>query len=118
MIGRFHADKFPVRRLDPIRPIHHDLRPFLFLFLNPGLLDQLAKFQRRPVENRDLALHLDQQIADSIAMKHREKVLDGPDHESFGLQRGGVTGRSHVVQMGGHGRIGRNAAEENPAVGR
>src|SRR3989338_7144193 len=69
--------------IDPISPVNNDFRPLFFLFLYPPLLDQMAKFQGRAIHDRDLALHLDQQIRDPVTMKHGEKMLHGADHNAF-----------------------------------
>src|SRR3972149_1779872 len=80
---------FPCSHMSLLEFANNDFRPLFFLFLYPPLLDQMAKFQGGAIHDRDLALHLDQQIRDPVTMKHGEKMLHGADHNAFAAKRGG-----------------------------
>src|SRR5262249_25923656 len=56
-----YAERFPGLNSDPLAPFHlnavalidDNLRPVAFLLLDARLFNELAKFQRRAVQNRD-----------------------------------------------------------------
>jgi hypothetical protein len=87
--------------------------------LEADLLEGAAELQRRAVEDRDLAVHLDQQVGDAGGMQRRQQVLDGGDRRFVvSLERRGVGRLAHRRDVRRDARVRRQGDEVNAVVGR
>jgi len=57
------------------------------LHLDPDLLQPLAELESRAVQDRDLAVDLDEQVGDPIGVKRGEQVLDCADALALARKR-------------------------------
>ena len=112
--GRFDAQPL-VPLADPIRAVHLPRFDRCVLLDDAGALQRVAEFQGRAVQNRDLALHLDEQIGHAVAVQGRQKMLDGSHAGAVPVQAGRVAGRLHVLDRGGDRDVRGQRAEHDPA---
>ena len=91
-------------------------RSRLVLLDDADLLEDLAELERRAVEHRHLAVHLDQQVAHPVGVERRQEVLDGADALPLGRQRGRVLGLGHGADVAGDLDACGEGHEVDPAV--
>jgi hypothetical protein len=75
----------------PADDVHLDLAARLLD--HARLLEEAAELERRPIEGRNLGLHLDQQVGHAVAVRGREQVLDRLGAEAVPEERGRIAGR-------------------------
>src|SRR4026208_348483 len=118
ILRRLDFDRLTAFGINPIFPVNHD-RGYLFVLLfDAGLIDRLTKLQCRSIQNRNLSLYFDQQVADSVTMQYRKQVFHRPDGIVLGSERSRVSGGADVVQMRRDRDIAGDAGENNAAVRR
>ena len=106
------------RRRHLVAAVDHQLAARRLLVDDADLLEHLAELQRRAVEHRDLAVHLDQQVGDAARVQRRQQVLDGADGLPLDGERRRVVGVGDAVDVHRHVGVRRQGDDVDAAVGR
>ncbi len=103
---------------DPVALFDHQLLDRRALLLDAGLGEELAELLGRAVEDRDLGVHLHEQVRDAVRVQRSHQVLDGLRDHPATDERRRVAGRIDPVDQRGHRLAGRDAFEHDAAAGR
>ncbi len=99
-IRRFDGQAFFLAVADLPHPVDDQLLDRTILILHTDLLEPLEETEGRTVEDRDLAMNLDQQVRDSARMEGGQEVFDGLDVLTLAGDGRGVVGLRHGADMG------------------
>ena len=117
-VRRLYDQRLVAAAADLVTAVDDQLLYRCVLVHHPHLLEVLEEAERGTIDDRDLAVDLDQEVCDAAGVQRRQQMLDRTDALAVAGQGGGVVGLGHRAHVRGHRDPARQGDEVDPGVGR